>query len=581
MRSNTELSVLGLLFEGSDPSAALVVNGKVEAFAEEERFTRVKHAMGAFPVQASRFCLKQAGLKLEDVGVIAVGWEVDKFDNGTMASFYERTCREDGPVVPRVRAWQQKNLGRYTKARLMEQLKDGLLRSLRPGQWPEIRFVRHHFAHACSTFSLSGFEEAAIITADGHGEEDCTNIWAARNGRIEHLQQWDIPQSLGWFYTKFTQFFGFRAHDGEGKLMGLAAYGRPDRELASKVAKIIRLTGDDSVYRMEPRFFYQEFAQGGPFTKEWLELFGEPREFESKEPFSQYQKDLAFAVQDALELVGMALLEHALKLTGSKRVCTAGGTFMNCKMNGVLARHIGLENYFVQPAAGDNGIALGAALAPFQEAGYAVEPMSNMYLGPAYSESEMESALKEASVKYHKADNVASEAAELLAQSKVVGWYQGRMEAGARALGNRSIVANPLDPAMSDLVNQKVKFREPWRPFCPSTMEEEGAKYFDYDGKLPYMIVACDARPGEEQRLPSVVHIDQTVRVQTVNKDVNPRYHALISAFKEKTGHGVVLNTSFNIKGEPIVCRPKEAVNCFLNTAIDALVMGDFIAIKD
>jgi carbamoyltransferase len=421
----------------------------------------------------------------------------------------------------------------------------------------------------------------AIVTADGHGEDDCTNLWYTVDGKIKHLQQWPLPQSLGWFYTKFTQWFGFRAHDGAGKFMGLAGYGHPDAELKSKVATVLQITNDERCYHLEPRFFLGDFADAEPYTGEWLELFGAPREFESKAPFSDTQKDLAYAVQDALEEAGLALTRRALSATGRDRVCTAGGTFMNCKMNGVLALEVGRENYFVQPAAGDNGIALGAALAVIHDVGASVDaPMTHLYYGPEFDDAAIEAALVAAGVAYTRSADVTAAAAALLAESKVIGWFQGRMEAGARALGNRSIIANPLDPSMRDVVNEKVKFREAWRPFCPSARMEDGPDYFDYCGTMPFMIVACDALAGMQEKLPSVVHADNTVRVQSVDAAINPRFHQLITAFKAETGVGTVLNTSFNIKGEPIVCTPADAVNCFLKTAIDALVIGDYIAEK-
>jgi carbamoyltransferase len=570
-------TVLGLLFEGADPAAALVRDGEIIAFAEEERFTREKHALNIFPSLAAQFCLDQAGLTLPEIDVIAVGWDAARFDDGRMAAYYANVLdgHDCGPHVAR---WQEKNRCRYTSTNLTRQINEHLFAHIPAGRQPEIRFIQHHYAHACSSFMLSGYDAAAVVTADGHGEADCTNIWVGDGDGIRLLQEWQLPQSLGWFYTKFTQWCGFRAHDGEGKLMGLAAYGTPNPLMIDKVAQVIQLTDDDRIYHLEPRFFLSEFSDAGPYTEEWLELFGPPRELESTESFTGAHNDLAYAVQDALEAAGAALIAQALKLTGQERVCTAGGTFMNCKMNGVLARQVGLSNYFVQPAAGDNGVALGAALAV---AGGSGQRLRHLYTGPEFSDAAIVAALNDAGIDYHWADDVAAEAAALLADSKVLGWFQGRMEAGARALGNRSILANPLNPKMSDLVNTKVKFREPWRPFCPSAAVADGADYFDFTGALPFMIVACDARPGMKEKLPSVVHVDNSVRVQTVDAADNPRFHALISAFKACTGYGTVLNTSFNVKGEPIVCSPADAVDCFLRTAIDALVIGDFIAVKD
>lgn len=572
-------TVLGVHFEGMDPSAALLRDGRLVAFAEEERFTREKHAFGAFPLHAVRYCLEAGGIGLTDVDCVAVGWAADKFP-GAIGAFYLELARQHGPLSAASLAWQQRNLERYTPARLRGLIEAHLFQGLPVHRRPAVRFVEHHLAHAAAAFFLSPFDEAegaAILTADGHGEDDCTNLWVAEGGRIRHLARWRLPASLGWFYTKFTQHFGFRAHDGEGKLMGLAAYGQPDEDWARRVAEVVRLTGDERVYQVEPRFFLGEFADGH-YTAEWLELFGPPRARESAEPFTQRDKDRAYAVQAALEAVGSALADEALRRAGKTRLCVAGGTFMNCKLNGVLAQRLGFPNLFALPAAGDNGISLGAALGAHHALGYAWrEPLRHLYYGPAYDDAAIEQALIAAGLTYRRCDDLPAEVAGLLAQSKVVGWFQGRMEAGARALGARSILANPLDPEIAGLVNGKIKFREAWRPFCPVTTVEDGPRYFDYEGELPFMIVACAAREGVAAQLPSVVHVDGTVRVQALRREANPRLYGLLEAFGARTGHPVLLNTSFNVKGEPIVCAPEDAVACFLRTGMDALAVGDFL----
>lgn len=574
-------AVLGLLFEGADPSAALLVGGRIVAFAEEERFVRRKHAPGVFPLEAARYCLEAGGLAAAGLDAVAVGWDAAKFPD-RMRAFYAGMRRDHGPLAPHAIAWQEKNVGRYTRERLEARLREQLLPGVPVGSGPAVRFVGHHLAHAASAFLPSGFDAAAVVTADGHGEDDCTHLWVGEGGRLRHLAAWHLPFSLGWVYTKFTQHFGFHAHDGEGKLMGLAAYGKAVPELMAKVARVYRPTGGDDVYTVEPAFFLGEQAGGGPYTQAWLDLFGPPRSLESTEPFSQERMDLAFAVQDALERIGLALAERALAITGMKRLCVAGGTFMNCKLNGVLAARVGYGNLFAQPASGDNGISLGAALAVHAEmdGGPGEAPLARFDLGPAYGPERIEAALRAKGLAFRRSTEVEAETARFLAASKVVGWFQGRMEGGARALGHRSILANPTDPAMSGIVNRKVKFREPWRPFCPSVVEEEGEAYFDYRGRLPFMIVACRARDGIKAKMPSVVHVDGTVRVQTVSRAVDPRYHRLLLECKALTGYPVLLNTSFNVKGEPIVCTPEDAVACFLATAIDVLVLDDYIVTK-
>lgn len=577
-----KLTVLGIHYEGMDPSAALIVDGEIRSYAEEERFNRKKHADWLFPSQAVAFCLRQAGLTLSDVDVIASGWDAQRFPD-EMEAFY-RASRLRYPFYSEsVLAWQEENLVRYDPRNLMAVLRSEL--AIEDGAaLPEVRFLNHHFCHACSAYMVSGFDTAAILTADGHGEDDAVNFWRAQGGKITHLKRWLLPHSLGWFYTKFTEWFGFRKHDGEGKLMGLAAYGKPDDELAEKVRKVLHLTGRDDVFEVDAKFFYDTFEEAGPYTREWLDLFGPPRALESREPFDAYHKDLAYAVQHVFEEAMVGLVDAILDVTQCATLCVAGGSFMNCKMNGALARKVGLGNFFVQPIAGDNGISLGAAMAACQQEGIAIRgSYNNLYFGPEYNNREIEAALVDAGLAYERSDNIARDAARELADSKVVGWFQGRLEGGARALGGRSILGSPIDPEMKEIINRTVKFREPWRPFCPSALTEDAPEYFDYDAsvEMPFMIVACDARPGVKDLLPSVVHVDNTVRLQSVRQDVNPLYYALIQEYKALTGHGVILNTSFNVKGEPIVCTPENAVNCFLKTGMQALAIGDFLVRKE
>lgn len=572
-----QLYILGLLFEGNDPSACLIQGNTILAFAEEERFTRNKHAPNAFPVKAVDYCLSSAGITIEDVAVISIGWDADKFPIA-MAEFYLKTWHRYGSLGDHVLQWQIKQLPRYTREHLMKQVEDNLLRQLPPDKYPAIEFTGHHFAHACSAALLSGFDSCSVITADGHGEDDCTNIYKYENNEITLLQTWQLPHSLGWFYTKFTEWFGFSAHDGEGKLMGLAAYGEYQKEYFDKVGKVIRLTGEDNVYEVEPAFFYGQYAEGLKYTDEWLELFGKPLAGGHDYKFSQQEKDLAFAVQSIFENIGKQLLKRAVELTGLTNVAVAGGSFMNCKLNGLLAKETGYDKFFAQPAAGDNGIALGAALAAAYKRGIrSFDKLLSMAYGPEYSNEEIEKSLKKAGLTYTFVEDIEKRSAEFIAESKVIGWFQGRMETGARALGKRSILANPADPEISNLVNRKVKFREEWRPFCPSAASEDASKYFTMDKDLPFMIVACEARPAVNEKLPSVVHIDNTVRVQTVREDIDPRYYRLLKEVEKLTGYAVVLNTSFNIKGEPIVNTPDDAVKTFLNTSIDVLAIGSYL----
>ena len=573
-------TVLGMLFMDSDPSAVIIVNGEIVAFAEEERFNRSKHSVSKFPINSVRYCLSKAGVEISGVDIIAVGWDASKFPVH-MAKFYLNTWYKHQPCSRFALNWQTKTLNRYSAETLTQEIKENLFKGRSEKELPEIRFINHHFSHACSSFMVSGFDNAAILTADGHGEDDCINFWNVENGKILHVKQWVLPNSLGWFYTKFTQWFGFRTHDGEGKLMGLAAYGKHNTALIEKVHKVIYLTKCDKIFKVSSRFFFGEFIRDEAYTQEWIDLFGEPRTLESDEPFTNYHKDLAYAVQHVLEEIMIKLVRQLLEITGKSKLCVAGGTFMNCKMNGVIAREIGSGNFFVQPVAGDNGIALGAALAVYHQDNIKWETsLDHLYFGPEFTSTEIEDELKQHDLYYHLSNNIGKEVANLLAENKVIGWFQGRMEVGARALGNRSILGNPLDPNARDIINAKVKFREPWRPFCPSTIDSDAGEYFDISSEQPFMIIATTARDGIKSMLPSVVHVDNTVRVQTVRKNINEKYYSVINEFKKITGYGVVLNTSFNIKGEPIVCNPHDAIQCYLQTGIDVLAIGDFLVSK-
>jgi|TARA_R110000824_G_scaffold191451_3_gene373145 carbamoyltransferase len=573
-------NILGLIYQNcSDPSATLIKNGQIVAIVEEERVLRDKHAVNKFPINAINSCLNIANLEINDIDIISIGWDASKFP-AKIKDFYEEIRKVHAPLSKKSIEWQNKNINYYTKENLLNTLKQNLFPKKKeiPSKI-KVVFTPHHYSHACTAFYMSGFSEAAVITMDGHGEEDCTNLWVADNYQIKKIKQWNIPNSMGWFYTKFTQWFGFRPHDGEGKLMGLAAYGSHDPELAKKVDEICKLTDDDRIYDVNSSFFFAENVGNTSFCKEWIDLFGEPLPYEKKIEYSDYHKNLAFAVQQKLEDVGVALAKYILNKTGKTKLCVAGGSFMNCKMNGVLAQHVGFDNFFAQPMAGDNGISMGAAVAAASKTNVRWPKMDHLYYGPKYTKNQIEKALEEQkkAIKYSLSSNIEKDVAGLLSKSKVVGWFQGPMESGARALGNRSILGNPLDPNARNLINEKVKFREMWRPFCPSTLEEEGQKFFNYEGKLPFMIVACEVNKEYADKIPSVVHCDNTVRVQTVSKETNPKYYKMIYEFGKITGIPIVLNTSFNVKGQAIVCSPNDAIKCFLNTGMDYVAIGDYL----
>lgn len=574
-----KIYILGLLFGGKNPSACLLDNGKIVAMAEEERFSRVKHANNEFPIQSIKFCISQAKISVDDISHIVVGWDASKYDSPYMAEFFLRTWFEHNPSDEKTLEWQATRLKRFKSENMTGQIL-AALREIGLSKIPKIHFIPHHLAHAASTFYLSGFDKASIMTIDGHGEEDCTVLWAGNKDRIEKLEQINIPNSLGWFYTAFTVFLGFLPHDGEGKTMGLAPYGKKNEEIFRKMEKVISIN-DDGTYFVNPKLVYGPKSKDNHYFTDWfLDIFGKPRL--DTEPLSDYHKDLAFAAQEKLEKAVIGMAKRLFKKTGLRKLCLAGGVHMNCKLNGKLMEQDFVDEVFVIPMSADNGISLGAALVVAAENGINVRArIKHVYLGPEFSDDDIERCLKKSSINYTKSENIAIDAAKLLHGKKILAWFQGRMECGARALGNRSILANPLDPEMKDKVNKRVKFREMWRPFCPSVIAEDADNYFIMNGKeAPYMIVAHYAREGIREKLPAVVHVDNSVRPQTVEKEINPLYWSLISEFKSLSGVPVVLNTSLNIKGEPMICRPEEAINCFLKTDLDYLCIGGFIASK-
>jgi carbamoyltransferase len=373
---------------------------------------------------------------------------------------------------------------------------------------------------------------------------------------------------------------GFQPHDGEGKTMALAAYGKAEKNIINKVDKLIKTKGDS--YEVNSDFFYSKrHEKYKSFTKKFIEEFGEP--LSNKNDISEYYKNLAYAVQYKLEQVVLMLVKKIYSVTKDKYFCFAGGTFMNCKLNGKVAKEDFVKNLFVNPLSADNGISLGAALYAANELGCNVShKLRHTYYGPEYANSKIKQELDNFKDNLHfkKVENISEEAAKLISQSKIIGWFQGRMEAGARALGNRSILANPLDGKAKDIVNSRVKFREMWRPFCPSVIIEDAKNYFDIKVPSEFMIIAADAKEKVAELIPSVVHVDNTVRPQEVSKDINPKYWELIYNFGKITKHPVILNTSFNVKNEPVICSPREAIKCFLNTDIDYLCIGDFLVSK-
>ncbi|MFB4298923.1 carbamoyltransferase [Actinomadura sp. NTSP31] len=587
--------ILGISSYYHDSAAALVADGVPIAAAQEERFSRRRHDSG-FPAHAVRYCLGEAGADLDAVSAIAYYEDPRLKFSRVMATFAGAapfgfaSFRDVFPTWP---SWKLR-IARTVERRLAD---------LDMGRVPEIVIRRHHESHAASAFFPSPYESAAVLCVDGVGEWATTTIWHGQGERLESIAELRFPHSLGMLYSAFTYFCGFKVDSGEYKLMGLAPYGRP-RYAAQIREKLIDVKPDGS-FRLDLRYF--DYLRGQVMTGRAFErLFGGPRRV-PEGPLTEREFDLAASVQQVTEDVMVLLARTARRLTGESRLCLAGGVALNCVANGVVARDEGLDELWAQPAAGDAGGALGAALAVAVDRGatrthlgQGRDAMSGSLLGPAFDDDEVGAFLDGAGVPYTRLDPdalVRRVAAEL-ADGRIVGWHQGRMEFGPRALGARSILGDPRDSAMQSTMNLKIKFRESFRPFAPSVLAADAKDYFELGQESPYMLLVADVAPAQRvaadgegatgldllrvrrSTIPAVTHVDSSARVQTVTEDANPVFHRLLKAFKEATGCPVLVNTSFNVRGEPIVNTPLQAYACFMRTDIDLLVIGGFVLDK-
>ena len=573
------MRVLGLLNLNQDPVASLMIGGKLVSLVEEERFVRLKHAKGYFPKNAIEYCLSESGLKLSHVDYISIGWNVFAYES-KMKMHFEETSMQFTKDIKSIN-WEQNQLKKYNPKNFILELERNLMKcGYNKEEIPPIRFFDHHYCHALTAFIPSKFEKAIIITIDGHGEENSTVIWEANGIKLSKLKEINIPHSLGWFYGAATRFCGFTPNDGEGKTMGLAPYGKPNVIIKDKMQKVIAI--DNYGYKINPDFlFYGDRSYANEFSDSFVSLFGKPRN-PNLDVFEKEYPDFAFEAQSALENTVSHLIKETILRTNIHNVCIAGGVALNCKMNGVIASIPEVEKLYVQPMSNDIGTTFGSSLALHLVKNIPVQHdvMEHVYLGPEFSNKEIHNILKNSNLNYQLCQDIEHETAELLAKGYVIGWFQGKMEAGQRALGNRSILGDPRCPEMKDIINNKVKFREPWRPFCPSILEEYQDNYIENAFYSPFMIIAFQVKPEKISEIPSVVHIDNTARIQSVRKSLNPRYWKLIDEFRKITGTPVLLNTSFNVKGEPIVCKPKDAIDTFKKTEMDFLVLGDYIVNK-
>ena len=594
------MRILGLSAFYHDSAAALLVDGELVAAAQEERFTRKKHDAG-FPKNAVEYCLAEGGIDLDQVDHIGFyDKPFLKFERllETYLAFAPKGFTSFRMAVP---VWLKEKL--FQKRLLRDHLME-----CGAGKDVEARllFTEHHQSHAASAFFPSPFEEAAVLTIDGVGEWATTSVGLGRGNRLEMLKELHFPHSLGLLYSAFTYYTGFKVNSGEYKVMGLAPYGEP--KYARLILEHLMDLKDDGTFRLNQEYF--NYCTGLTMTNgKFDELFGgKPRK--PDELVRQRDMDLAASIQVVTEEVMLRLTRALAQETGQKHLCLAGGVALNCVANGKILRDGAFERIWIQPAAGDAGGALGAAFAAYhlfkdqpRQLNGVRDGMHGAYLGPAFAQAEIERRLADAGAVFDvlPEDAMIASTVAALADEKAVGWFQGRMEFGPRALGARSILGDARSPTMQRTLNLKVKYRESFRPFAPSVLRETMADWFELDDDSPYMLLVADVvdqrrrlMNQDEQALfgidklnvprsqiPAVTHVDYSARIQTVHADTNPRYHRLLSAFHERTGCPVLVNTSFNVRGEPIVCTPEDAFRCFMGTEIEVLVAGDCVLHKD
>jgi len=593
-------AILGISAFYHDSAAALILDGKIISAVQEERFSRKKHD-ARYPFNAVEYVLSESNLKLNQIDHI-VFFEKPflKFERllETYLAFAPYGFKSFSMSMP---LWLREKL--FQKKYLFDQLKkhDENFKDIN-----KIFFSEHHYSHAASAFYPSPFEDAVILTLDGVGEWATTTVGIGKGSTLKMIKEIHFPHSIGLLYSAFTYYTGFKVNSGEYKVMGLAPYGKP--KYKQTILKELIDLKEDGSFRLNMKYF--NYATGFTMTnKRFSNLFGHPVRNPKKDLLTEFHMDIAASIQAATEEIVLRLTGSIAKEYGIKNLCLAGGVALNCVANGKILKNKTFENIWIQPAAGDAGGSLGAALAFwYKELKHPrkiqnKDQMKGSYLGPSFSDDEIEKKLKSLKGKFKKlsVENLIETVAKELSKGKTVGWFQGRMEFGPRALGGRSIIADPRSEKMQKELNLKVKFRESFRPFAPSVLREDVSKWFEIDCDSPYMLLVAEVKKEiqipmskdneklfgieklniKRSSIPAVTHVDYSARIQTVHKDTNPRYHSLISKFKEFTGCSVLVNTSFNVRGEPIVCSVEDAFNCFMGTNLDILVCENFILYKN
>ncbi len=593
--------ILGISAFYHDSAAAIIIDGKVIAAAQEERFTRIKHTPD-FPKNAITYCLKESQLSLDDLdSIVFYDKPFLKFER-LLETYYAFAPKGLFSFLKAIPLWLNEKL--FLKKKIFDGLKE-----VEPYNKKELKllFTEHHLSHAASTFYTSPFQESAILTIDGVGEWSTATIGIGKNNKISIKKEMHFPHSVGLLYSAFTYFLGFKVNSGEYKLMGLAPFGNPDTEQTNNFINIIKtslidIKPDGSIW-MNQKYFNYAVGLKMVHPKKWETLFG----FKAKAPednIEQHHCNLAFAIQKVTEEIVIKLAIEAKRITNSDNLCLAGGVALNCVANGKLLSENIFKNIHIQPASNDAGGAIGAALAAnhiyYNKKRVINETKINPYLGPQFSKEDIElmnNKYDNHHQYYMEFGELSKSIANKIAEGNIIGWFQGRMEFGPRALGNRSIIGDPRNPEMQQKINEKIKYRESFRPFAPSILEEDVNEYFNINTPSPYMLLTAPAKDERRKQLSenfenltlteklkhpksdieAITHVDFSARIQTVSKTMNSRYWELINEFKKQTNYSLLINTSFNVRGEPIVCTPDDAYRCFMSTDMDYLVINNFV----
>jgi len=598
------MNILGISAFYHDSAAAIIIDGKIIAAAQEERFTRKKHDP-SFPKNAIEYCLLYSGLRLDQLDhIVFYDKPLLKFER-LLETYYGFAPKGLRSFITSMTVWMREKV--FLKKLIHDELKQ--IEAYDKKQM-NLLFPEHHLSHAASAFYPSPFNESAILTIDGVGEWATASIGYGSGNSIKVIKELQFPHSLGLLYSAFTYFLGFKVNSGEYKLMGLAPYGNPNSDQVKKFIAIIKTElidiKDDGSIWLNQEYFNYATGLRMVYDDKWEKLFNIAKR-ESESEFEQKHSNLALAIQIITEEVVLKMAKEAKRLTNSNNLCLAGGVALNCVANGKILESEIFDEVFIQPASGDAGGSLGCALATNyifnndkRHSPEFLDHMDGSYLGPQFSDLDTELMTRKFNATYKRYDDfsmLAEEVAKIIADSNVVGWHQGRMEFGPRALGNRSILGDPTDPEMQKKINLKIKYRESFRPFAPSVLAEDAKDYFKIKKNSDYMLIVADIHPDRQKEVPanywempmkerlytersdvqSITHVDFSGRVQTVHKETNYRYWKLLTEFKKITGHGLLINTSFNVRGEPIVCTPEDSYRCFMRTEMDFLVIGNFL----